>query len=118
MAKVTSNIGELNARTFKHQFTYAGAPSLPSTVHWRLTCPDVTDAEVVAWTEATITTETADDGVTEIYTTEITIPATAHAMRTANDSEQRLYIVAADKDLATEWNEEWIYYVEAREARS
>ena len=118
MSKVTSNIGELNARTMTVTFWDNGSAALPSTVHWRLTCPDETEDEVVAWTSATVTTGTGSDGYSTIYYSTISVPATAHAMLTDLVKERRLFIVSADKDLATEFNEEWLYYVEARGARS
>jgi hypothetical protein len=118
MAKVTSNIGELNARTFVPSFRDDGVPTQPSTVHWRITCPDYNDSEIVAWTSATVTVGIGVDGVTTIYYSTIAIPASAHAMQTTLDREQRLFIVSTDKDLDTEHNEEWLYYVEARGARS
>jgi hypothetical protein len=118
MAKVTSNIGELNARTMTVTFWDNGAAALPSAVEWRLTCPDEIDNEVVAWTAATVSTGVGSDGYQTIYYSTIVIPATAHAMQTELSKERRLFIVAADRGTVTEFNEEWLYYVEIRGARS
>ena len=118
MAKTTSNVGELNAHTVTVRPKINGAPSLPSTAHWRMTCPDDDDAEIVAWTSATVSTGVGADGYTADYYITITIPATAHAMATDYTKERRLLIVSTDKGLATEQNEEWQYYVEKRSARS
>ena len=117
MAKVTSDIGELNARMFVVTFWENGAAALPSTVYWRLTCPD-TEATVADWTSASISTGTGSDGYSTTYYATITVAATNHAMQTDQTKEQRLFIVSADKDLSTEFNEEWLYYVVARGARS
>lgn len=118
MAKTTSNIGELNARIFTVSFENDGTPTSPSTVHWRMTCPDDDDAQIVDWTSVSVSTGLAPDGYTTTYYSTIDVPSTAHAMQTDNDKERRAICVAADKDLSTEWNEEWIYWVEKREARS
>jgi hypothetical protein len=117
MAKVTSDIGELNTRRMVVSFVNNGTPTLPSTAHWRLTCPDE-DSTVVDWTAVTPTSGTGSDGYTTVYTVTVDIPATAHAMQTDQVKEQRLFIVSADKGLSTEFNEEWSYYVVARQARS
>jgi hypothetical protein len=119
MAKWLENIGESNARSVVTGFLDAnGDASIPTTVHWRLVCPDDDDSVVTDWATATPVTSVGSDGYSTVCEATIAIIASSHEMVTELDQERRALIVAADKDTDDEWNEEFLYYVERRSGRS
>lgn len=119
MAKWIENIGESNARSVTVGFLDAnGDASIPSTVHWRLVCPDDDDSVVTDWATATPSTSTGPDGYSTVCEATIAVIASSHEMVTTLDKEKRALIVSADKDTDDEWNEEFLYYVERRSGRN
>lgn len=116
--KLIPNVGELNAFTLTTTL-YApdGSAALPVTLEWRMTCPD-TDKEISPWTTATYVTSVGADGYTSITTAEIEVSALLHEMQTTKDRERRAINVSTDRNTAVEVNDDFVYYVEKRFARS
>jgi len=117
--QILENVGERNAFTVTLLLEDGnGAQAIPSAVDWRIVCPDDDDAEVVAWTSTSIYNGVKDDGITPTCYVVFSVPASAAEMLTTKDLELRALIVAADRDTDSEFNEEFQYYVERRNARS
>ena len=119
MAKWIENIGESNARSVIVGFLDEnGDASIPTTVEWRLVCPDDDDSAVTEWATATPVTSVGSDGYSTVCTAKLAVVASSHEMVTTLDKERRALTVAADKDTDDEFNEEFLYYVERRSGRS
>jgi hypothetical protein len=81
-----------------------GAPALPGTVHWRLTC-ETTGTTLQDWTEVTPVLGTT-------VTAEIDVPGTLTAIQDrCNERELKAVLVVSDKDAANEYSEEFKFYV-------
>ena len=112
-------INELSAFTLTVNLLEADrTAAVPSTLHWRLECLE-TENTLQDWTSATITTTTDDDGNIAESEATIEVASTLNAMQTTGKKvEKKALVMAADKDLSTEYNDEFVYEVERLNARS
>jgi len=98
---------EIEARFFDAD----DAPTAPTTVHWQLIC-DTTNQTVQDWTLVASTQEVDEFGQITGVRVDIQIPGPLNAIqKNGNRKELKRLIVAANKDEAGEYSEEYAYYV-------
>ena len=88
----------------------AGNASLPTTVHYRLDCR-TTLATLIDWTSAVPDVAINSSGVSEV-TASLAVPGIANAIQNdRNNREIKTLLVVADKDLPSEYSQEYSYVV-------
>jgi hypothetical protein len=92
-------------------------PTLPTTVHYVLTC-DETDKTLIAATQVAVQEDTLADGLPRYYVS-IEIPGSAHAMqRPRTLKEQKTLLVISNMNLPDEFSEAYPYYIRRVSGRS
>ena len=103
---------------FRVHFTDSyDAPTIPETAHWRLDCEE-TGTVLQDWTVATVTTESDETGIVDVYAT-IEIPSSLNAIQRSNSTKElKTLLVVANKDQSSEFSETLQYYVKNLRGRS
>jgi hypothetical protein len=105
---------ELKARFYAQD---QRTPAVPSTIHYRLDC-DSTNQTLVDWTELVPTLIADAVRLLEVYV-EIDIPGSLNAIqKDRNSRELKKVLVVSNKDTASEFSEEYEYYVRNVRGRS
>lgn len=107
MLAYNENVGVECVAFFKDAY---GNASLPTTVYYRLDC-GATGNTLVDWTFINPTSVVNSSGATEVSAM-IEIPGTANAIQNKRNSrEVKKLLVVADKDLESEYSQEYQYLV-------
>lgn len=98
-------------------FDANGAATPPNTVHWRLDC-DTTRRVLQGDTAEDAVFSVNTDGV-DSWTARIEIPGALNAIQSQrNATELKKLLVIANKDTATEYSQEFSYYVKNLRGRN
>jgi hypothetical protein len=94
-----------------------GTPTLPTTVHYRVDC-ETTKRPLLDWTPITVQSETTTAGEVR-YFVEIDIPGSVNAIQSnRNRREVKTVLIVANKDLDSEYSQEYQYIVKNVQGRT
>jgi hypothetical protein len=105
---------ELKARFYEQD---QRTPAVPNSIHYRIDC-ETTNQTLLDWTELSPSTIADAVKLLEVYV-EIDIPGSLNAIqKDRNSRELKKVLVVSNKDTASEYSEEYEYYVRNVRGRS
>ena len=106
---------ELEALFFDNQ----NNPAVPSTVHWRLDCATTKKELVDDWIQVPVVIDSDEAGNVLSVTATITIPGHLNSIQwDRNRRETKTLLVVSNKDLDSEYSQDYSYVVNNLQGRT